>query len=61
VDEDGTAKACSKERFALGKVLKLADRLALALAIPGRGELSRRLEKESLPTSARDHALHAEV
>lgn len=37
VDESGTAKACSVERFALAKVLRLAERLALPMAVHGRG------------------------
>jgi len=44
VDEQGSAKACSKERFALAKAVELATRVPLPVAMPGRGELWRELE-----------------
>jgi len=61
VDEDGAAKACSRKRYPVGKVLRLADRLLLGVAMPGRGELWRQLEKGNLRANARDRALHVEV
>ena len=61
IDEDGAVKACSKDRFPLGEVLRLANRLPLPVAMPGRGQLSQRLDEEDLRTDATEHALHVEV
>jgi hypothetical protein len=46
VDSSGTAKACTLERFPVGEVLRLADRLPLRVALPGKGELWHKLAEE---------------
>jgi hypothetical protein len=46
LDKNGAAKACSMERFPLGEVLELADRLPLSVAAPGKGELWKQLAEE---------------
>jgi len=61
VDETGAVKACSKERFPLGEVLRLADRLPLRVAMRGEGELWKRLEEEGRRVDARERALCVEA
>ena len=61
VDERGTVKACSRELFPLGEVLRLADRLPMRVAMPGTGELWQRLREEDERTNVRDHALRVEA
>jgi len=61
VDESGTAKACTRDRFPLGEVLRLADQLPMTVAMPGQGKLSRALEEEDLRVNARNDALHMEA
>ena len=46
VDADGTAKACSRKRYDLAEVLRLAERLLLPVALPGKGELWRQTEEK---------------
>jgi len=47
VDEDGTAKACTRKQYPLGEVLSLADRLPVPVAMPGSGELWKALAQET--------------
>jgi hypothetical protein len=61
VDEEGTVKACSKEAYPLGEVLRLADRIPMGVAFPGRGELWQRLDEEDARARAGDRALRVEV
>ena len=61
VDEKDAIKACSMERFPLGEVLRLAERLPCRVASPGEGELWKCLEEEDLRIDARHHALHVDV
>lgn len=61
VDFNGTAKACSLERFPLGEVLRLVDRLPLRVAAPGEGELWKRLDEEDRRATTRFRALHVDV
>ena len=61
VDEEGTVKACSKEVYPLGEVLRLAERIPLGVACPGRGELWQRLDEEDARARAGERALHVEV
>jgi len=59
VDEDGTAKACSRKRFPLVEALRLVERLPLPVA--AGGELSQVLQEQDLREDAREHGLHVEV
>ena len=61
VDQDGTPKACSRERFPLRKALELADRVPLPVAEPGRGRLWRLLDEKVSRADARHHALHMDA
>jgi hypothetical protein len=61
VDKNGEVKACSLERFPLGEVLRMADRLPMRVAKPGEGELWKCLDEEDRRIEAKYHALHAEV
>jgi hypothetical protein len=59
VDEDGTAKACSRKRFPLVEALRLVKRLPLPVV--AGGELSQVLQEQDLREDAREHGLHVEV
>jgi hypothetical protein len=61
VDEAGSVKACSMDRFDLQEVLELAKRLPLPVAEPGRGELWRALEQEESAREARTWVLHPDA
>ena len=61
VDEEGTVKACSREAYPLGEVLRLAARLPMGVASPGRGELWQLLDEEDARAHPRERALHVEV
>jgi len=61
VDETGAVKACSRKLYALAEVLRLADRLPMPVAMPGRGELWRQIREEDRREDAREHGLHVEV
>ena len=61
VDEDGKAKACSKDRLSLEEALRLAEKLPLPVARTEWGELARLLEERDLGGNVREHALHVEV
>ena len=43
------------------EVLRLADRIPMGVASPGRGELWRRLDEEEARARAGERALHVEV
>ena len=61
VDEAGSVKACSSDRFELSEVLKLAQRLPFAVAEPGRSELWQALEQEENVREARGRVLHPDA
>jgi len=61
IDEDGTVKATSRDRYPLGEVLRLADRPPMRVAILNDGELWKKLEEEDLRINARANALRIEV
>jgi hypothetical protein len=61
VDEAGSVKACSMDRFDLQEVLELAKRLPLPVAEPGRGELWQALEQEESAREARTWVLHPDA
>ena len=61
VDERGVAKACTRKRFPLDEVLKLAERLPLPVATQGRLELSMRLQEKEMTLAARDQALRVDL
>jgi len=61
VDEAGSVKACSNNRFELAEVLRLAQRLPFAVAEPGRSELWRALEQEENAREARGRVLHPDA
>jgi len=61
VDEAGSVKACSNNRFELPEVLRLAQRLPFAVAEPGRSELWRALEREEDAHEARGRVLHPDA
>jgi hypothetical protein len=61
VDDSGTAKACTLQRYPLAEVLKLAGRLPLAVASPGEGELWKRLVQQDDRRYAVDRAKHPDL
>ncbi|MDP2897850.1 MAG: hypothetical protein Q8Q12_15050 [bacterium] len=61
VDGGGAVKACSKQLYPLGEALKLAERIPMGVACPGRGELWQRLDEEDARARAGERALHVEV
>ncbi len=61
LDEDGTPKACSADVFSRAKVLKLADKIPVAVFAPGEGTLWRCLEQKEMSLDSRYHALHVET
>lgn len=61
VDDGGTAKACTLKRYPLPEVLRLAERLPLAVASPGDGELWKQLTQQDDQTYAIDRAKHPDL
>jgi hypothetical protein len=61
VDETGSVKACSRERFDLQKALELASRLPLPVAEPGTGELWLAMEGVENAREARSRVLYADA
>ncbi len=61
VDETGTAKASTWDRYPLEKVLQLAKRLPLPIAAPGTGELWMQLNNSCNPSSAPENAQRIDV
>jgi hypothetical protein len=61
VDENGTAKACSRKRFALADVLRLVERLPLPVAAAGWGELWGALDRKANAGEVRSRSVRAEA